>query len=116
MFRLTGILLVLVLIYLLIVQAKVATGIIARDEDPPGPKRSMFNIVWGCVSTTTICAWAAIHPNVAPREGPLKRTLRRLELMFWAFVAPEILPCWALNQLLAAITVRDVYNEGKGEF
>ena len=31
-------------------------------------------------------------------------------------MAPEILPCWALNQLLAAITVKDVYNEGKGKF
>ena len=34
--------------------------------------------------------------------------------MFWAILAPEILPCWALNQLLAAITVRDVYNKANG--
>jgi len=115
MFRLTGVLLVLVPIYLLIAQAKIVPDIITRNEDPSSSKRSMFNIIWGCVSTTTICAWAAIHPNIAPREGPLKRTLRRLELMFWAIVAPEILPCWALNQMLAAITVRDVYNEGKGK-
>ena len=35
--------------------------------------------------------------------------------MFWTVVAPEILPCWAPSQFLAAMTVRDVYNEGKGE-
>jgi len=115
MFRLTGVLLVLVPIYLLVAQAKIAPVINARDEDPSCSKRTLFNIVWGCVSTTIICAWAAIHPNIAPQEGPLKRTLRRVELMFWAIVAPEILPCWALNQMLAAITVRDVYNEGKGK-
>lgn len=32
----------------------------------------------------------------------------------WTIVAPEILPAWAVNQLLAAKTVRDVYNKGKG--
>jgi len=116
MFRFTGVLLVLLILYQLVAQAKVALGpdITARDEESSS-KRSMFNIVWGCVSTTIICAWAAIHPNIAPRESPLKRALRRLELMFWAIVAPEILPSWALNQLLAATTVRDVYNEGKGK-
>ena len=63
-----------------------------------------------------ICAWAAIHPNIPPRERPFKATLRRLELMFWTIVAPEILPAWALNQRLAAMTIRDLYNEAKGLF
>jgi len=36
--------------------------------------------------------------------------------MFWTIVAPEILPAWALNQRLAAMTIRDLYNEAKGEF
>src|SRR5258707_7543544 len=112
MFWQTGLLLIL---YLLVAQAKVVPCISARDEDSSSSKRTMFNIVWGCVSTTIICAWAAIHPNIPPREGLLKRTLRRLELMFWTIVAPEILPCWALNQLLGAITVRDVFNEGKSK-
>jgi len=111
MFR---VLIVILLIYQLVAQARVATGITSRDEESPTYERTMFNIVWGCVSTTIICAWAAIHPNIPPREGPFKRALRRIEFMFWTIVAPEILPCWAMNQLLAAITVRDVYNEGKG--
>ena len=113
--RFTGVLLIVLLIYQLVAQAKVAgPGITARDDDSSS-SRSMFNIVWGCVSTTIICAWGAIHPNIPPQEGPLKQTLRRLELMFWTIMAPEILPSWALKQLLAAITVRDVYNEGKGK-
>jgi len=116
MLGLTGALLFLLLIYQFVAQAIVAgQDITARDEDLSTSKRSLFNIVWGCISTTIICAWAAIHPNIAPREGPLKRTLRRLELVFWAIVAPEILPCWALNQLLAAMAVKDVYNKGKSE-
>ena len=79
-------------------------------------RRTLFNIILGCVSTMIICAWAVIHPNIPPREGPFKATLRRLELMLWTVVAPEILPAWALNQRLAAMTIRDLYNEGKGVF
>ena len=55
-----------------------------------------------------------MHPNIPPREGPVKGMLRRVELMFWTIVAPEILPTWALNQLLGAMTVKDVYNGAKG--
>ena len=112
-------LLLLLLFTYQLAQATVAPVFLPREEAPTicvdGPsKRTLFNIIWGCVSTTFICAWTAIHPNIPPRESALKRVLRRLELMFWTIVAPEILPCWALNQLLAAITIRDVYNEGKG--
>ncbi len=78
-------------------------------------QRTLFNIIWGCASTTIICA-CAVHPNIPPREGPFKATLRRLELMFWAIMAPEILPAWALNQRLAAMTIRDLYNKEKGVF
>lgn len=119
MFRVACVLLLLLLIYQFITQAGNAPFIFPRDESSCNcadscSKRSLFNILWGCVSTTIICAWVAIHPNIPPRESHLKRTLRRLELMFWTIVAPEILPAWALNQFLAAITVRDVYNKEKG--
>ena len=76
--------------------------------------RTAFSIIWGCVTTTIICAWAALHPNIPPREGPVKGALRRVELMYWTIVAPEILPTWALNQLLGAMTIKDVYNKAKG--
>jgi len=112
MFRLVHLLLLLLLLtYQLVVQAADDPGVITREEDRS--KRTLFRIIWGCVSTTIICTWAAVHPNIPPQEGPLKGALRRLELMFWAIVAPEILPCWALNQRLAAMTVRDVYKDRK---
>ena len=111
MFRLACALLLLLLTYQYISQATYAPFILPRDESSCNcidgcSKRTLFNIIWGCVSTTIICAWAAIHPNIPPREGPFKATLRRFELMFWTIVAPEILPAWALNQRLAAMTVR----------
>jgi len=119
MFRLARLLLLLLLAYQLAVQA--AESISPNEEVPTicvdgCSQRTLFNIVWGCISTTIICAWAAIHPNIPPRERPFKAALRRLELMFWTIVAPEILPAWALNQRLAAMTIRDLYNKEKGEF
>ena len=116
MFRLASVLLLLLLAHQFIAQAADAPFILPREEAPAScvDRRTLFKIIWGCVSTTIICAWAAIHPNIPPREGPFKATLRRLELMFWTIVAPEILPAWALNQRLAAMTIRDLYNKEKG--
>jgi len=36
--------------------------------------------------------------------------------MLWAIVTSEILPTWTLNHRLAAMTIRDLYNKGKGGF
>ena len=118
MFRLAHLLLLLFLTYQLVVRAADAPGIVTREEETSSgrSKRTLLEIIWGCLSTTIICAWAALHPNIPPREGPIKGALRRLELMLWTIVAPEILPAWALNQLLAAMTVSRVYNRAKGVF
>jgi len=133
MSRFTGLLFLLLLTYPFVVQAADAllTGqLVVGAADVPRihphggeptsgvdgcSKRTWFSIIWACISTTTICTWAAMHPNIPPREGLVKRNLRRLDLMIWAIVAPEIVPAWAFNQWLAAITVSDLYNE-KGVF
>ena len=117
MFRLICVPLLLLLIYQVAVRAADAVSI--EEEGSPNcvdgcSTRTLFDIIWGCVSTTIICAWATLHPNIPPREGPLKATLRRVMLMFLTILAPEMIPAWALNQLLAAMDVRDVYNKGKG--
>ena len=117
MFRFAYGLLLLLLATQFITQAANSTSVHPRGEPSTNGStstRTLFSVIWGCASTTIICAWAALHPNIPPREGPVKGALRRLELMFWTIVTPEILPTWALNQLLGAMTVRDVYNEKKG--
>ena len=123
MSRLAHLLLLLPLTYQLVVEAADAPSVtsIAGEEAPSSCdvngrcKRTMFNIIWSCVSTI-ICAWPAMYPNILLRESPLKRTLRRIELMFWTVMAPEILSAFALNQRLAAMTIKNVYNHGKGVF
>jgi len=109
-----GSVLLLLLMYQLVAQAadSLGSGITSREElSVDGSKRTLVSIVWGCVSTTLICAWTAIHPNIQPREGPLKSTLRSLELLAIATVAPEFLPAFALNQLFAALKIRNIYNQ-----
>jgi len=43
---------------------------LAAQEDPDSCKnqlkRTLFGIVWSCVSTTILCAWTAVHPNIPP--------------------------------------------------
>jgi len=118
MFRLAHLLLLILVTYHLVVQALEPSNS-PREEVPAirvdgRSNRTLFNIVWSCVSTTIICAWVTVHPNIPPQEGYFKGLFRRIELMFWTIIAPEILPAWALNQRLAATTVRNVYNKEKG--
>jgi len=44
--------------------------------------------IWSYVSTTTICAWTSLHPNVPPLNKWNARW-NRLRLTFWMIVAPE---------------------------
>src|SRR6266540_3053518 len=63
-----------------------------------------------CLSTTILCAWTAVHPNVPPRSKWQARW-NRLKLMFWMIVAPELVLAWAVRQFFAARDIRDIYNE-----
>jgi len=72
-------------------------------------KRTLFNIVWNCISTTIICAWVSVHPNVPP-SGQWKGLRRRLEMTFWTIIAPELILAWAVRQWYAAWEIRDTVN------
>ena len=66
-------------------------------------RRTHFDIIWSCVVTLFICTWVAIHPNVPPRrEGPIRSLWRRIKLMLWTLVVPELVLLWAYRQWAAA--------------
>jgi len=75
--------------------------------------RSLFSIIWACFSTTFICTWVSVHPNIPPLEGNWKSFIRRLKLMFWALIAPELILAWAVKQWAAAANVATFYNESR---
>jgi len=72
--------------------------------------RTLFSVIWTCVSTIIICAWTSVHPNVPPLNRWRARW-NRLWVMFWMIVAPELVLAWAVRQFFAAREIRDMYND-----
>ena len=79
----------------------------------PTDQRSIWDILWSCLATIFACLWVSVHPNIPGPDEPSWRVfLRRLELMFWAVIGPEIIITWALRQWLGARRLENLY---KGE-
>ncbi|KDR77170.1 hypothetical protein GALMADRAFT_155817 [Galerina marginata CBS 339.88] len=78
----------------------------------PGPQRSVWDILWSCLATIFACTWLSVHPNIPPPgETWWKIGLRRLELMFWALIAPELIILWAMRQWQGARILAGNYHE-----
>ncbi|KAF9557973.1 hypothetical protein CPC08DRAFT_692672 [Agrocybe pediades] len=74
--------------------------------------RSLWDIVWGCLATIFACSWVAVHPNLpSPADGKVKITLRRIELMLFTIIAPELVILWAVNQWSCARSVEKKYKD-----
>ena len=73
--------------------------------------RSIWDILWSCIATIFACLWISIHPNIpSPNETGWRFFLRRLELMFWALLAPELVIVWAFRQWLGARELERLYK------
>jgi len=80
-------------------------------------KRLLISIVSDSLVTTFLCTWVAVHPNIPPAgECGWNAVWRRIKLMFWALVAPELILAWAVKQRHAAQEIADIYNEIKGTY
>jgi hypothetical protein len=79
----------------------------------PADHRSIWDILWSCLATLFACSWISVHPNIpAPKESSWRIFIRRLELMFWAIVGPEMVIAWAFRQWSSARHLEKLY---KGE-
>ncbi|KDR78848.1 hypothetical protein GALMADRAFT_118323 [Galerina marginata CBS 339.88] len=77
-------------------------------------RRSVWDILWSCLTTIFACSWISIHPNIpAPCEIWWKISRRRLELMFWTLIAPELTILWAMRQWYGARSLAREYH-GQG--
>ena len=88
--------------------------------------RTIWNIVWSCLSTIFLCTWVAVHPNIPyPREREAKNYFQkwirnpllsfaehRLLLFVCALLVPEYVLAWAIRQYL---TARKIASENEGE-
>ena len=76
--------------------------------------RTIWNILWSCLATTFACSWISVHPN-APfkNEGRWETLARRVFLMFFSILAPEIMVMWAFKQWRGAVMIREMVNQSK---
>ena len=79
-------------------------------EESPSPyantHRSVWSIVWSCLTTIILCTWVAMHPNVPSQgEGIFAQLARRIKLMGVALLCPEFIIMWAIRQWLVARSI-----------
>ena len=94
-------------------QLQPSLEIYPRGTDPNRfTQRSEWNIVWSCFATLFTCSWVAIHPNIPLQSDSFKRILaRRLMIMGYMLIVPELVICWAARQWCAA---RDIAKRCEG--
>lgn len=67
----------------------------SNAEDPDD--RSVWNIIWSCLVIVVACIWISVHPNVpAVNDSDFKIMRRRLSLMIWALLVPDMVLLWAV--------------------
>lgn len=73
--------------------------------------RTVWDIIWSCVTTFFACTWIAIHPNMpGPYEGRVQLIVRRLGLMVLGLLVPELVIVWALRQWFGARSLARKYE------
>ncbi|KAF9566528.1 hypothetical protein CPC08DRAFT_100345 [Agrocybe pediades] len=88
--------------------AEIASGLpssllLPRDAGVDLCPRTRLEIVWSCLATILAASWVSVHPKMpGPNESKLKKTIRRIELMFWAIIMPELIIYWAMRQWYGA--------------
>ncbi|KAK7028218.1 hypothetical protein VNI00_014908 [Paramarasmius palmivorus] len=73
--------------------------------------RTTTDILWSCLSVIFICAWVAIHPNIAvPGTHSAVAVYQNVELMVVALLAPEFMILWAMRQREQAKKIREKFK------
>lgn len=74
--------------------------------------RTTYDIIWSCLLTVFACVWTSGHPNIAaPRDSGWTRLKRRVIMMVYALIAPEMVVFWAMRQYAAALWIATDYNK-----
>ncbi|KAF8969323.1 hypothetical protein BDZ97DRAFT_1653715 [Flammula alnicola] len=90
----------------------VLSGAGVGSASTPASSRTMWDILWSCIVTIFACTWSAVHPNIPdPRESGWTCFKRRVVMMFYAMIAPEVMVVWALRQYFGAGKIMRDYNE-----
>lgn len=95
------------------ISTNIPPSYLTRNDDTFGT-RSMWGITWSCLSTIFACAWIAVHPNMpGPKDSHWTVFRRRILIIVYVLVAPEIVIAWAARQHFGARQLAKIY-EGRG--
>lgn len=73
--------------------------------------RQRLDLIWACIATILASSWVSVHPNLPhPEDSKVKKTLRRVELMFWAIISPELIIYWAMRQWYGAWWMKNEFQ------
>ena len=65
--------------------------------------RSIYGILWSCLSIIFACTWITVHPNIpAPGDSQWAVLRRRVAVMGYFILAPEFVIVWAARQHFGA--------------
>ena len=86
-------------------------SIFIRDESK-FDTRSIYNILWSCLSTIFACTWITVHPNIpAPGDSQWAVLRRRLAIMGYFLLTPEFVIWWAARQHFAARDLTQIHEK-----
>ncbi|PVH93305.1 hypothetical protein DM02DRAFT_604135 [Periconia macrospinosa] len=86
-----------------------ATEKVGWTEAPQA--RGTFDLLLSCLTTLSLCAWTAYHPNVHFARSGWSRWSHRLLWMFIAVFVPEIVLWCACDQWWVARQLKKTVNE-----
>lgn len=76
--------------------------------------RGTLNILISSLTTMSLCAWTAYHPNVRPNKSELQQIQRRLFWILVAILVPEVLMYCAMEQWWTARRLQKEVNSHLG--
>ena len=88
-----------------------STSVLVSTPTVSIKQRSTLEILWTCLATIFACTWVSVHPNIpSSKDGRIRVTLQRLELMVWAILTPEMIIFWAMRQWRHARALTKLYK------
>jgi len=90
-------------------------SVFIREEESKFDSRSIYSILWSCFSTIFMCTWIAVHPNI-PAAGDSQWVVfrRRVAIMGYVLLVPEMVIYWAWRQHNAASNFTKKHQENTG--
>ncbi|EKM60725.1 uncharacterized protein PHACADRAFT_246815 [Phanerochaete carnosa HHB-10118-sp] len=74
--------------------------------------RQISDIVWGCVSVILACTWAALHPDIPPKDVPGHIVLmNHVWSTIVAFFTPEFMAFMAIMEFAEARKVKKIFAD-----